>query len=230
MTAPNAKITMTTAATSASSTSSSTSFSAPSASSASFAQAPHRDRRTRPSRRDRYATLRLLGTLAMSLAALVYLMPFVIQVVTTFKTDPQAAASPLSLLPNPFSVATYRQLFGGGSESVPFPTWLDNSVVVALVVTAGHVFFDALAGYALARLTFRGRGLLTVLLISVMAVPGVVLMIPNAQAHRRAPGHHPGCHRLLRLPASLRAGRERGGAQGVSTPVRRHARLRRTGP
>ncbi|TBO57809.1 carbohydrate ABC transporter permease [Streptomyces kasugaensis] len=130
-------------------------------------------------RRERYARLRLAGTLVMALVALVYLMPFVLQVVTTFKTDAQAAASPLALWPNPFSLATYRQLFGGGGEGVPFPTWLGNSVLVAVVVTAGRVFFDSLAGYALARLRFRGRGLLTVLLLSVMSVPGVVLMIPK---------------------------------------------------
>ncbi|MFG3532961.1 carbohydrate ABC transporter permease [Streptomyces sp. NPDC047917] len=132
--------------------------------------------RTRP--RDRRRPVALAGTLVMSVVALAYLMPFVIQVVTTFKTDPQAAAAPLSLVPNPFSLASYRKLFSGG-EGVAFPTWLGNSVFIAVVVTAGRVFFDSLAGYALARLRFRGRGLLTVLLISVMAVPGVVLMIPK---------------------------------------------------
>ncbi|MFD7198902.1 carbohydrate ABC transporter permease [Streptomyces sp. NPDC059893] len=128
--------------------------------------------------RDRRGTLRLAGTLVMSLAALLYLMPFVIQLVTTFKTDPQAASSPLSLIPNPFSLGAYGKLFSG-SEGVAFPTWLGNSAFIAVVVTAGRVFFDSLAGYALSRLRFRGRGLLTVLLISVMAVPGVVLMIPK---------------------------------------------------
>lgn len=128
--------------------------------------------------RERRGTLRLAGTLVMSLAALLYLMPFVIQLVTTFKTDPQAASSPLSLIPNPFSLDAYRKLFSG-SEGVAFPTWLGNSAFIAVVVTAGRVFFDSLAGYALSRLRFRGRGLLTVLLISVMAVPGVVLMIPK---------------------------------------------------
>jgi multiple sugar transport system permease protein len=128
--------------------------------------------------RDRRRTLRPAGTLVMSLAALLYLMPFVIQVVTTFKTDPQAASSPLSLIPNPFSLDAYQKLFSG-SEGVAFPTWLGNSAFIAVAVTAGRVFFDSLAGYALSRLRFRGRGLLTVLLISVMAVPGVVLMIPK---------------------------------------------------
>ncbi|WP_030664265.1 carbohydrate ABC transporter permease [Streptomyces rimosus] len=132
----------------------------------------------RATRRDPRGRLRLIGTLVMSLVALAFLMPFVIQVVTTFKTDPQAAASPLSLLPNPFTVATYRQLFSG-SEGAAFPTWLGNSLFISLTVTVGRVVLDSLAGYALARLRFRGRGLLTVLLISVMAVPGVVLMIPK---------------------------------------------------
>ncbi|MFJ6567961.1 carbohydrate ABC transporter permease [Streptomyces sp. NPDC091292] len=127
----------------------------------------------------RYANLRLLGTLVLSLVALAFLMPFVLQVVTAFKTDAQAASSPLSLIPSPATLDTFRQLFGSGSSAVPFPTWLGNSVFVAVTVTVGRVFFDSLAGYALARLRFPGRGMLTVTLISLMAVPGVVLMIPK---------------------------------------------------
>lgn len=123
-------------------------------------------------RRTRSAKPWLLGTLLLAVLALVFLLPFLLQLATTFKTDPQAAASPLSLIPHPFTLASYRQLFGGGSDGVPFPTWLGNSVLVTSVVTVGRVFLDSLAYYALARLRFRGRGLLTVALISVMAVPG----------------------------------------------------------
>jgi multiple sugar transport system permease protein len=57
--------------------------------------------------------------------------------------------------------------------------WGTNSIIVTLVVTAGRVFFDSLAGYALARIPFRGRGIVFALLIAVMAVPGVVLLIPK---------------------------------------------------
>ena len=46
-------------------------------------------------------------------------------------------------------------------------------------MTAGRVFFDSLAGYALARLKFRGRGVVFAAIIAVMAVPGVVLLIPK---------------------------------------------------
>lgn len=117
----------------------------------------------------------------LAAVALLYVLPFVIQIVTSFKTDPDAAAHPLSLLPNPFSLESYRRLFGLGSmdDSVPFTRWLANSVLVTVFITAGRVFFDSLAGYALARLDFRGRNLLFNGLLTVMAVPGVVLLIPK---------------------------------------------------
>ncbi|WP_405792993.1 carbohydrate ABC transporter permease [Streptomyces sp. NBC_01506] len=117
----------------------------------------------------------------ITLVGLLYLLPFVIQIVTSFKTDPDAAANPLGLLPDPFSLESYRRLFGLGNagDAVPFSTWLGNSVLVTVFITAGRVFFDSLAGYALARLDFRGRNLLFNGLLTVMSVPGVVLLIPK---------------------------------------------------
>ncbi len=50
---------------------------------------------------------------------------------------------------------------------------------VATAITLGRVFLDSLAGYALARLGFRGRKLVFGLVIATLAVPGVVLLIPR---------------------------------------------------
>ena len=57
--------------------------------------------------------------------------------------------------------------------------WFFNSTWVAVCVTLGRVFFDSLAGYALARIKFKGRSALFTGIIAVMAVPGVVLLIPK---------------------------------------------------
>ncbi len=112
--------------------------------------------------------------------ALLYLGPFVIQIVTSFKTNADATTSPLSLVPDPFSLDAFRQIFGFGDRaSVPFATWFANSTVVAVSVTLGRVFFDSLAGYALSRLRFFGRRFLFVSILAVMSVPGVVLLIPK---------------------------------------------------
>jgi multiple sugar transport system permease protein len=123
----------------------------------------------------------LLGYAVVLGLGLLYLLPFVLQLVTGFKTDPDAAAHPLALLPTTPTTAAYQRLFGlsQASEGVPFLRWLSNSALVAVLVTAGRVLFDSMAGYALARLRFRGRSVLFGFVLSVMAVPGVALLIPK---------------------------------------------------
>ncbi|MFB2599201.1 carbohydrate ABC transporter permease [Herbiconiux sp. P17] len=107
--------------------------------------------------------------------AIIYIFPFLINVATSFKTDAEAASDPLSLIPQTWTTAAYTKLFLNSD----FPTWFANSAVVTVFVTAGRVFLDSLAGYALARLHFRGRGVVFAGLIAVMAVPAVVLLIPK---------------------------------------------------
>ncbi|ROR90175.1 carbohydrate ABC transporter permease [Nocardioides aurantiacus] len=109
------------------------------------------------------------------LLAVVYVMPFLIQVATSFKTEADAAANPLSLVPTTATAEAYRTLF----VDSPLPTWFANSVIVTLFVTTGRVLFCSMAGYALARVPFRGRALAFAVLVAIMAVPNVVLLIPK---------------------------------------------------
>ncbi len=116
----------------------------------------------------------------VAVITVVYIAPFVIQIATSFKTNPDATNNPLSLVPNPFSSAAFKTMFGyGANDYVNFPLWFTNSTVVALFVTFGRVFFDSLAGYALSRLQFVGRQFLFLAVLAVLSVPGVVLLIPK---------------------------------------------------
>lgn len=125
--------------------------------------------------------LRILGYALVAAFGLLYVLPFAIQLATGFKTDPEAAAHPLGLFPVTPTTAAYQRLFGIGQagDGVPFLRWLGNSAFVTVVVTAGRVLFASMAGYALARLRFPGRTLLFGLLLTVLAVPPVVLLIPR---------------------------------------------------
>jgi multiple sugar transport system permease protein len=114
-----------------------------------------------------YAVLIAIGIL--------YIYPFLIEIFTSFKTEADATANAISLVPPTWTTAAYQQLFVNSA----FPLWFGNSVIVTVFVTAGRVFFDSIAGYALARLNFRGRGVIFAGLIAVMAVPSVVLLIPK---------------------------------------------------
>ncbi|MEP6799068.1 MAG: carbohydrate ABC transporter permease, partial [Lapillicoccus sp.] len=120
------------------------------------------------------------GYAVLIIFAIIYLYPFAIQIATSFKDDPQAAANPLSIIPNPFDLSAWKRMFGlTPDSSVPIMTWLGNSVLVTVIVTTARVFFDSLAGYALSRLHFRGRGFLFAAVLAVMSVPGVALLVPK---------------------------------------------------
>ena len=106
--------------------------------------------------------------------AAIYIFPFLIQLGTAFKSDVDSTNSPLNPIPSTWTADAFRQL-----ASADYPRWFANSAIVAVTVTLARVFFDSLAGYALSRLKFRGRGAVFGAIIAVMAVPGVVLLIPK---------------------------------------------------
>jgi multiple sugar transport system permease protein len=125
-------------------------------------------------------TKRALGYGLLLLGTLLYLGPFAIQVANSFKTDADAAIRPLSLVPSPLSLIAWRAAFGGNTAlAVPLGQWLGNSLLVTVSITTGRLVIDSLAGYALARLRFPGRRAVFRGILAVMAVPGVVLLIPK---------------------------------------------------
>jgi multiple sugar transport system permease protein len=117
---------------------------------------------------------RVLLYVALVFLAVLYIYPFLLDIGTAFKTEADAAAHPLSPIPQHWVLSAFSEL-----AQQDFALWLANSVVVAVVVTVGRIVFDSMAGYALARLRFRGRGGLFAAIIAVMAVPSVVLLIPT---------------------------------------------------
>ena len=115
--------------------------------------------------------------LTLLVFAFLYIYPFLIELGTAFKTETGAVQTPVNPIPHNWVVTGFTSLteFSSGY----FPLWALNSLVVAVFVTAGRVLFDSMAGYALARLRFRGRGGVFAAIIAVMAVPGVVLLVPK---------------------------------------------------
>lgn len=64
-------------------------------------------------------------------------------------------------------------------KEYPIVRWLFNSVIVMLTVVVCNIFFDLMAGYALARLKFKGRNLVFWAILSTMMVPDQMLLAPN---------------------------------------------------
>jgi putative chitobiose transport system permease protein len=113
-------------------------------------------------------------TLLMLLALLV-LLPLVWLVSTSLKGPSEDIfTSPPALLPSRPSLAAYGQLFAAN----PMLTYLRNSALVSAVAVLANLLFCSLAAYPLARLRFRGRGLVLALVVATILIPFQVVMIP----------------------------------------------------
>ncbi len=64
-------------------------------------------------------------------------------------------------------------------ETVPFVRSLANSFVVAALIAVGQAFLCSLAGFAFAKMTFKGRDLLFLVLVLTMTVPAQLAIIPQ---------------------------------------------------
>ena len=109
------------------------------------------------------------------LLALVVLLPLVWLVSTSLKGPAEDIfTSPPALLPSQPSLAAYGQLFAAN----PMLTYLRNSALVSALAVLANLLFCSLAAYPLARLRFRGRGLVLALVVATILIPFQVVMIP----------------------------------------------------
>ena len=109
---------------------------------------------------------------ALSLGALVFIYPFIWMVSASFR--PPANESGFNVFAGPFTLDNYRHLV----VAVPLARTFFNSLLVTGLVTASVLLFGSMVGYSLARLPFRGRGVVSVIILLTMMVPGELLLIP----------------------------------------------------
>lgn len=81
---------------------------------------------------------------------------------------------PIALLPGPNFFTNVEKVFA----IVPFWKALLNSIIISGAIAASVVFFSTLAGYAFAKLKFRGRNILLLFVIATMAIPAQLGIIP----------------------------------------------------
>lgn len=109
------------------------------------------------------------------LVAVLMLLPLLWLVSTSLKgVSENIFTSPPALLPSQPSLAAYGQLFAAN----PMLTYLRNSALVSALAVLANLLFCSLAAYPLARLRFRGRGLVLALVVATILIPFQVVMIP----------------------------------------------------
>lgn len=114
-----------------------------------------------------------LGTVLLFLGALVFLFPFYYMIIGSLQAEPDSSLTG-ALPTGGLTLDNYAQI----NERVDLVGSLLNSGIFTGGVLLGTVLFGVLAGYALARLHFRGRGTLFAVMLLVQIVPFQLLIIP----------------------------------------------------
>ncbi len=122
----------------------------------------------------RSATVRYV---ALSLLALLFLVPFYVLLRNAFSTQQGIAAAVWHWLPDSNGLDTLHQVFG--NQNVPVGRSLLNTAVVSVVQTLATVLISALAGYGLARIEHRFARIVLGLTVLTLMVPAAVTFIPS---------------------------------------------------
>ena len=145
---------------------------------AARAAAPHAKRRT-PAQR--------VGVLAWWVAvvvvAILTVFPLFWTLVTSLKPAGDILSGALDLIPRTVTLENYERVL----TEVPFGRYFWNSMVLAVAGVVLNLFFGSLAGYAFAKLKFRGKRALFVTLLGSLMVPGIVTMVPSFLVLRAIP-------------------------------------------
>ena len=116
-----------------------------------------------------------LQLILLLLLALLMLLPLLWLVSTSLKGPAENIfTSPPALLPSQPSLEAYTRLFADN----PLGTYLLNSTIVSSLAVIANLLFCSLAAYPLARIRFRGRGLVLSLVVATILIPFQVVMIP----------------------------------------------------
>lgn len=119
-------------------------------------------------------------------ALLVFIFPFYWMVSSSLKPLEDIYIVPVQFWPARPSISSYLEIAGLiPSDELDFRggvslarTFL-NSTIIAVINTAGNVFLASLAGYAFAKLRFKGRNALFLSMLATMMIPNSVGLVPN---------------------------------------------------
>jgi len=118
---------------------------------------------------------RLFGIYSLLLIlAVPFIFPTWWMFTASLKPIEEVFAFPASLIPNDFQISNYSEVF----RLQPFLRQYWNSMFIAIVVTIISVTISTMGGYAFARINFKWRSKIFVILLSALLMPAEVTLIP----------------------------------------------------
>ena len=111
------------------------------------------------------------------LGAIIMVFPFVWMILTSSKTVPESMQIPPDILPKQVNLDNFKEAIA----SLPFGNLYLNTILMVFFRVVCAVLFSSMAGYAFAKLKFRGKKLLFGIVLVQMSLPSQIFIIPQYQ-------------------------------------------------
>lgn len=129
-------------------------------------EAPRTRRAVRPAR--------IVLHVILALAGIIFVVPFIWMLLTSFKGLEQLLQAPLSIIPDPWVPANWADAW----NALPFGRAYLNSIYITVLIVAGTILTSSMAAYGFARIPFRGSNVLFWVFLSMQMVPKQVTLVP----------------------------------------------------
>ncbi len=117
---------------------------------------------------------RLLLYATVLIGAAAFALPFFWMISTSFKPENEVFAYPPQWIPSTITFEGYTEPW----RALPFASFYQNTIVIVVINIVARLFTCSLAAFAFARMRFRGRNILFLLVLVTMMLPGQVTLIP----------------------------------------------------
>lgn len=125
---------------------------------------------------------KVAGYAALTVVALLVLVPFFWMIISSLKRDNQVLTIPIQWIPEEFRWSNFVDIW----SRIPMVTYLKNSAFLAIVITFLQVLTGSFAAYGFSKVRFPGRDTLFIAYIATIAIPWQAYMVPQYIIMQRA--------------------------------------------
>jgi multiple sugar transport system permease protein len=128
------------------------------------------------SRMIRLQALRWMLTAVFACLGVIMILPFLWMTSSSFKLPSEMFRTPIDWIPDRFYFDSYKEVWLG---KYPFALYYWNSIKITALTVLGTLATSAMAGFAFAKLRFKGKDALFLIYLSTMIIPAQILLVPR---------------------------------------------------
>ena len=116
-------------------------------------------------------------TIILAAIGLVCIYPFLFMLSSSFKISGDVLSKPMQLIPDPIIFTNFSDLFG--DPYYDFGQWYINTIVMTGLTILIKVFVVTITAYAFAKINFKGRDAIFLVLLTSLMIPSDIMLIPR---------------------------------------------------